>query len=50
MLSALQTKYVGVVGWFGRAGLWLNFMGNITTKVATLSSTFYKLLRRKGIS
>ena len=49
MLSALQTKDAEAAGWFGRARLRLNFMGNITTKVATLSSTFCKFLKGKGI-
>ncbi len=49
MLSAFQTKDVGVAGWFGRAGLWLNFMGNITMKIAVLSSILCSLLKRKGI-
>jgi hypothetical protein len=43
----LQTKDAGVAGWFGRAGLRLNFMGNITMKIAIVSSNFCRLL--KGI-
>jgi len=39
-LRALQTKDADLAGWFGRARLRLNFMGNITIKVAAVSSIF----------